>query len=319
MEKLSVIVPVYNVEKYLKRCINSILNQEYSYFELILVDDGSTDKSGNICDEYADKDKRIRVIHKENSGLSSARNIGIDVASGSYISFIDSDDYINPNMFKRLMDIANNNNTDIVSCNYIEFEGDKCDSIIVKDKKEYQYNNIEALKNYLLDFNNENKKIHTVVWNKIYKKELFNGIRFPMGKIFEDGYVTYKLLYISKKIFHIEDELYYYFRREGSISKSKFSIKDVYSYDDWREIYRFLYNNCNEISSLASAKYIRKHIEMYIRIKKHKDEIPNFKKYMNEIKSDLKIDRNKLLNQGIDRQTQLELELFLINYGVSIK
>lgn len=255
MVQLSVIVPVYNVETYLKRCVDSILEQTFKEFEVILVDDGSLDNSSEICNKYSKSDKRVKVIHKKNGGLSSARNAGLNIAKGKYIAFIDSDDYISKDMFKTMINLAFSSNYDIVSCGFRRFYENSCNDSVCKGTI-YKYRNIEPLANYLLEYDNVNRKIDTVVWNKIYKRELFNDITFPEGKIYED-------------------ELYYYFQRQDSISNSGFSENDVKSYDDWRDIFRFVYINANSLSSLAGNKYIKKNISIYIKIYKYKEKINN--------------------------------------------
>lgn len=317
MVQLSVIVPVYNVDIYLKRCVDSILEQTFEGFEVILVDDGSLDNSSEICNRYSESDKRVKVIHKKNGGLSSARNAGLNIAKGKYIAFIDSDDYVSKNMFKTMLNLALSNNYDIVSCGFKRFYEYSCNEAVCRGTI-YKYSNIEALSNYLLEYDNINRKIDTVVWNKIYKRQLFNDITFPEGKIYEDGYVTYKLLYKANNIAHIDDELYYYFQRQDSISNSGFSENDVKSYDDWRDIFRFVYINTNSLSNLAGNKYIKKNINMYIKICKYKEKINNSKNYKISIKSDLVKDFKRLIKLDINKELRLELRLFMINYKLVI-
>lgn len=195
-ELISVIVPIYNVEKYLNKCIESIINQSYSNLEIILVDDGSKDSSGIMCDSYILKDKRIKVIHKENGGLSDARNVGLDKAKGEYIVFIDSDDWIDEKMIEILYNIIKKNNSDISICDYFlayneEIQTQKEDIEIIN------LSNIEALKTI---YDKDLGVCMIVAWNKLYKRNLFkDDIRYPYGKIHEDEFTTYKLLYKAKK------------------------------------------------------------------------------------------------------------------------
>ncbi len=208
---ISIIVPVYNVEKYLEKCITSILNQTYKNLQIILVDDGSQDKSGQICDKYKLQDNRIEVIHKKNGGLSDARNIGIEKARGKYIGFVDSDDYISKTMYEDMYKIIQ------------EREGDVCISnlYIVNENKEIlknidngieEYNKIQILREILLD-----KNIQSYAWNKLYKKSLFKNIRYPIGKKYEDIGTTFYILEKCKKILVIGKPEYYYINRQGSI------------------------------------------------------------------------------------------------------
>lgn len=208
---ISVIVPVFNIEKYVGRCIDSILNQSYMNFELILVDDGSIDSSGSICDEYALKDKRVKVIHKKNGGLSSARNAGLDVAKGEYISLIDGDDFVHRDFLKILYQNAIENNADLVCCDFKRIT--EKDIVDVKQQKESGavrlFTNDEAFAARWIIF--------VMAWNKLYKKRLFETCRYPEGKLHEDEFVFHRLLFQCEVVVHVNAELYYYFCRENSI------------------------------------------------------------------------------------------------------
>ena len=224
MEKLlSVIIPVYKVEKYISKCIESVIDQTYKNLEIIIVDDGSPDNSGEICEKYARKDSRIQVIHQENQGLSGARNRGLDRATGDYITFVDSDDWIHPNMYEIMMKQFGDSQIEIVVCDYQEvLEGQepakvdicKCSKTIMTEKE---------LDNGYLMF--EKKTRFVVAWNKIYKRSFFDDIRYPVGKIHEDAFTTYKLLNKAKGVLYIDIPLYYYVIRETSIMGEGFSDK----------------------------------------------------------------------------------------------
>ena len=211
---ISIIVPIYKVEHYIRRCIDSILSQTYTNLEIILVDDGSPDSCPGICDEYAFLDKRIKVIHKKNGGLSSARNAGLDIASGEYIGLIDSDDFIESDMYEELYKATLKYDADISVCGRYIVEEDKITSY--SDTQQPQvYNRYQALRQIALDdFYNG---INNYAWDKLYKKSLFDNIRYPQGKHFEDIFTTYKLFSISSKIVHIQSPKYYYLQREDSI------------------------------------------------------------------------------------------------------
>lgn len=224
---ISIIVPIYKVEKYLNRCIDSIINQTYKNIEIILIDDGSPDNCGVICDEYARKDIRIKVIHKKNGGLSEARNYGIEASIGEYIIFVDSDDYISNNMCELLLKNALKNNADIVSCNFKEIYFNNIEKINRQSQKQKNsiVSNIEAIYRYFI----KNDLDMNVVWNKIYKRHLFfgkNRLRFPVGKLHEDDFIVYKFYYYANKIVIISDVLYYYFKHENSIT-GNFSEKNL--------------------------------------------------------------------------------------------
>ena len=238
MQKLvSVIVPVYGVEQYLERCIISILNQTYSNLEIILVDDGSKDNSPAICDEYEKKDSRIKVVHKVNGGLSSARNAGIEVANGEYYIFIDSDDCIAPNMIERLCSVCEENDSDIAICGYERFSDDKEIESIDTSRKE---------KLTILDKDEAMSRIYSkgvkyvAAWNKLYRKKLFNNITYKEGKLNEDEFTTYKLFGESDKIVEIDAPLYFYFYNGNSITTNEKYIvsRDLFeAFDECIEYY----------------------------------------------------------------------------------
>lgn len=213
-KKISVIVPVYNVANYLPKCIDSILAQTYENIEVILVDDGSTDNSGKICDEYAKKDNRIKVIHKENAGLSSARNKGIEVASGEYLAFIDSDDYISEKMFQLLYDAIGNSELAICGYSCVDEDGKQIKpGTVIENKVMTQEQSFDELCRY-------NNAGYIIACNKLYKKELFDEIRYPIGKLHEDEFVIHNIFSKCNSIACIDTVLYFYLQRQGSIMKT---------------------------------------------------------------------------------------------------
>jgi len=211
---ISIIVPIYRVEKYLRRCIDSILDQTFKDFELFLVDDGSPDKCGAICDEYAQRDSRIKVIHKENGGLSSARNVALDVATGDYVMFVDSDDWVEPDFCMQALKMIDEQNVQIVAF------GHRCvstDYRILYDrvtKSPRLVESSEAIRHLIL----RDDAIYNYPWNKIYKRSLFENIRYPLGLLHEDDAVTYQLIAKAKKIYVSDAILYNYLIRKDSIS-----------------------------------------------------------------------------------------------------
>lgn len=216
---ISVIVPVYNVEPYLRKCLDSILAQTYRDLEILVIDDGSKDESGAICDEYAEKDNRIRVFHTENKGLSCARNLGLDNAKGDWIGFVDSDDWIEPDMYEALMRKAEETGVDIVECGVLT---EYATRTIKYSAINATVSSTEAL-NALIK-----GSIRTQVWNKIYRSSLFNNIRFPDGQAYEDISTTYKLL-VSAKVTGIVPFAYHYIQRESGISQ-KHDIRNLIDY-----------------------------------------------------------------------------------------
>ena len=209
MPKVSVIVPVYNVEKYLNKCLNSLVIQTLKGIEIIVVNDGSPDNSQEIIDKYSQKYKNIKAYRKTNGGLSDARNFGIKHATGEYIAFIDSDDYIDKRMLEKMYYKAKNNNLDIVVCNSVNIY-DNNTSLEIKSNLKYSNN---PIKNYLIS--------PPMACIRIYKKELFDSIQFKKDIYYEDLEIIPKLVKYTQKIDFIDEGLYYYYQRAGSIMKQK--------------------------------------------------------------------------------------------------
>jgi glycosyltransferase involved in cell wall biosynthesis len=220
--EISIIVPVYNIEHLLAKCIDSILDQSLTNFELILVNDGSTDKSGEICNQYAKLDSRVKVIHKKNGGTASSRNAGLEVSVGKYIGFVDNDDYINKYMFETLFNHACLHSSDIVVCDYLQVnEGQDYDTCKLDlDYSVHHFNNIEALNQIYTE-----QATFVYPWNKLYQKRLFEDIKYEIGNLYDDETVAHKILYNSKKVTYIKTKLYYYVKRKGSMVNSPFNIK----------------------------------------------------------------------------------------------
>lgn len=223
-ELISVIVPVYKVEKYLDRCVASIVNQTYHNLEIILVDDGSPDRCGEMCDVWAQKDDRIRVIHKPNGGLSDARNAGIEQAQGRFLGFVDSDDYITSDMYEYLY--AHRVNGGICSCGYIEVD-ESARKNKKEDKKHFpianEYDFSGGVRLYLHDeigqgFYRRSLTLGSYAWNKLYDRSVFNNVRFPKGQNYEDVFIILALLHNAKSFKTLSECKYYYVQREDSIT-----------------------------------------------------------------------------------------------------
>lgn len=226
-QKVSVIVPIYKVEPYLKRAVASILHQTYHNLEIILVDDGSPDQCGKICDDYAKEDNRITVIHKENGGLSDARNAGLDAAHGEYIVFVDSDDFIAEDYVETLMQCLKEYDADVAMCSYAVTASVELDESIFKASRDetVEVCNRRELLNNLYDANHKDATYFIVSWNKIYKASLWQDVRFPKGRIHEDEATTYKIYDRAQKGVYLHRPLYGYFTAPSSITRDRFNIK----------------------------------------------------------------------------------------------
>lgn len=211
LPKISVIVPIYNVEKYLDRCVQSLVNQSYNNLDIILVDDGSPDNCPQMCDEYAKKYSNIKAVHKENGGLSDARNYGMKYAEGEYISFIDSDDWIDTKTYEIIMSKMLETNSEIGAFNVLwYYEGDELKPEL---SDEYEVMNSQQAIECTID----DIKVKTNVWNKVYKRNIVDELEFPKGKLNEDEFYTFKVLDRATSIVYIHRQCYYYFQRSNSI------------------------------------------------------------------------------------------------------
>lgn len=275
LDLISVVVPIYNVQKYLEECLISICNQTYKQLEIILVDDGSTDNSGKICDKYKQLDSRIQVIHKENGGLSDARNTGLKYSNGNYIVFIDSDDYISFEMIERMLEYKEKYQADIVMCQYFNVYKNQEHEFVTEDKESIQMTGEEAFYEFLVG----NLPGMVVAWNKLYDIKLFkdNKIQYPKGKIHEDCYTTYKLYLKADRVVYLYDKMYAYRHRKGSITQAIDLNKEYMIVEAYKEImdttaewkdkfltqieYRYLISNLQYIShvrNIGQMKYIYK-------------------------------------------------------------
>lgn len=293
MSEISIIVPVYDVEKYLENCIESILNQTFKDFELILVDDGSTDNSGKICDIYEKKDSRIKVIHKNNGGLSSARNAGLDIACGKYVGFIDSDDSIHPRMYEILYDLIKKYESDISCCNYKKiYDIFKDEYENVNSLEVIEMSNIEAIKNL---YDKEIGVKLVIACNKLYRKNLFDNIRYKVGRVHEDEFMAHRILYNCKKITYVDNELYYYLQREGSIMSQISYKRKVDTLLSKSDRMRF----CNKVGLTSMSDNICKtyEFEFFNLYKQLLNEDSENAEFLKEIRRDFILNLYILLRQ----------------------
>ena len=249
---ISVIVPVYNVEAYLNRCISSILNQSYNNLEVILVNDGSTDESGEICNKYASIDTRVKVIHKENGGLSDARNKGLECFSGNFITFIDSDDFVHIKYIETLYNICKKSDLKVAICNYLKTSESTINNVL-KNEDISTISSREALSHKDGEWNT----MMITAWGKLFHKSLWNELRFPKGMLYEDSATIYKAIYAAEEVAYTLEPLYYYYFNENSIMNSSYSLKkwDCFPINEEKiEFYRK--NNELVLAHFETIKYL---------------------------------------------------------------
>lgn len=233
MDLISVIIPIYNVEQYLNQCLQSICMQSYKNLEIILVDDGSSDHCPEMCDEWAEKDSRIHVIHKKNGGLSEARNVGISCAKGEYIAFVDSDDWVEKDLYQKLWNELHKNNAQIAACRIVKvFEATSEEQKIYSEQK--IFTSKEALQTLL-----KGQDFCAVAWNKLYRRDIIGNIRFPVGRLHEDEFFTYRVIANASRLVLVPEAQYYYRQRAGSIM-DKWTIKHLDALDAFNERIHFL-------------------------------------------------------------------------------
>lgn len=246
--KITVIVPIYKVEDFIHTCIKSLIDQSCTELEILLIDDGSPDLCPSLCDEYCKSDGRIRVIHKENGGLASARNRGLDEATGDYISFLDGDDWLEPETLSEMLKMMMEYQLDIVCCSgkkvYPDGRTEKCFEAFPTDTIK---SGKEVAKRILLD------EIGSQVVQGLYKKKCWDGVRFPLGRLYEDIPTTFKAFWNAENVGYIDKEFYQYRMNENGISFSKNPLKPYHIYLGFREHYEFSLQNNLSISGRCCA------------------------------------------------------------------
>lgn len=250
---ISVIVPVYKVEEYLRKCVDSIRNQTYKNLEILLVDDGSPDDCGAICDELATQDPRIRVIHKENGGLSSARNAGLDIAQGEYIGFVDSDDWLEPETYQWLMDMALSEKVKLVCGGRYDCSSwdDTRQVGLCPQKREVISGEEMAKRIFLWD------NVDSAAWDKLYHRSLFQDIRYPLGVVSEDVPTTYRIALNTGRVGMLDKPIYNYFHRPGSITTSAFSPKALQPSEHTQKILAHIREEHPDLSDAATYFHLR--------------------------------------------------------------
>jgi len=310
MKKISVVIPVYNVEKYLSECLDSVVNQTYKNLQIILVDDGSTDFSGKICDVYAEKDNRITVVHQKNAGAGAAKNTGLDLVKGEYFSIIDSDDYIELDMYEKMVNSLEKYNVDIVQCLFRNvFVNDSFDR---KYKIKSNYPKVLTSKRFLKEYLYDWK--YAIFWNKLFKSSLLKEIRFPVGRKIDDEFFTYKLVCNAKKVVNIDNILYNYRMRKTSVMNENDTDRFIYDrIDCFVERYDYIRKKYPSLDK----KYLTKLYDSLLYYKTQVNNTEKLEKYISKIQKPKinKIDKineimryKKLLDDSYDQSNKIKYE-----------
>lgn len=290
MEKhplISVVVPVYNVEKYLDRCIESIVNQSYENLEIILVEDASPDSCSEICDSWASQDSRIIVVHStQNNGAGKARNKGLSIAKGEWIVLVDGDDYIHRDMILHLFGLLQED-VDLVECSIVNTTSDQADFTFEESVKYVVCNTYEALKNHIADM-----IFRQTPPNKLYRAEIIKDIPFPEGKLIDDEFWTYKVIGRCRKLIHSPNRLYAYRQQNGSVMHKKYSVKRLQALDAKLHRLEYIKNNFSELYPQAKINYLEscifqgQMIQMHLAGKEKIEAEIQVKDYFHQVKID---------------------------------
>ena len=310
-ETISIIVPVYNVERYLRKCVDSLMCQTYENIEIILVDDGSTDSSGDICDEYERVDGRIVVIHKTNGGLSDSRNTALKEAKGKYVGFVDSDDWFHPDMFAKLINACKRGNAEIAVCGMIRAYKDKEEAFVPRTNA--CLSRTEAITELF-----KGEMFGDQACTKLYERELFNGVEYPKGRSFEDIFTTYKLFFKADNVAVIEDALYYYRQRGGSITKASFNQgkKDFYLAIQCIQEYVCEYGN-EEWNKLLKMREYGAKVWTLLDLFTDKRQFLKMKDYAKELFQDIRDNGRGILEESRYGSCRMMIKLSKLGFHVT--
>lgn len=300
-ELISIVVPVFNVEKYLEECLDSICKQTYSNIQIILVNDGSTDSSPEICEKYSELDKRISVLHKKNGGLSDARNYGIKFAKGQYLIFVDSDDIISRDMVSYLYQLIKSSNSEVGICDPVHWFPDK-EIKFGEETMRKVFSSEDAIVEMLYQ-----KSFLVSAWGKIYKKDLFNQIGFPFGMLFEDSAIMYRLFDSTRNIVYGNAKLYGYRHRENSITTKEFSKRDYDIITICNEISQYFSNRSEELKKASTSYQTAGALRVYMNAPRNGDYEEEIKYCKNIIDKNL----NKVLE---DKSIRKKMKIGLLIY-----
>ena len=302
---ISIVVPVYNIEKYIHKCIHSILTQSYTNLEVILVDDGSPDNCPQICDEYAAKDCRIKVIHQKNLGVSGARNSGLKNATGEYVGFVDSDDWIHPKMYEEMLDVLIKENLDVVECQIQRSNK----PIEIEKPFSYTYSVENQIEAFLRVIENQDFS----VWRRLYKKVVIKNLNFRLGKIYEDVYFTTDLLLKVKKLAFIHYPLYFYFTGNKSITRETHSLKTLDSIEAAVYLQQQIYDSSlKSVLFSTTQKFIQQILLYNYKLLQLNPKLDQETFYRNKVRSLIKL--NYTINSKLQVQAARFIPIRLYNF-----
>lgn len=305
---VSIIIPVFNVEKYLRECIDSVISQTYTNLEIWLVDDGSEDSSGNICEQYASRDSRIKVIHKENGGLSSARNKALDQMTGKYVYFLDSDDFISKDLIMAYVEKIEKYDVDVVMGTSFEFYRNINPKILHSNPscKDEVFSKIEALKMMFLD-----DKLYHAAAGPLFKAELYSDIRFPEGMLYEDYATTFYVISKTEKVLYCDDKRCFYRTRPDSIMNSKVTNKDMVLLDIAEKVSNDMIEQYPELEIQAIRKIVVVNLKLYSRILNV--SFNSFKKEQERIRKTINVNASVFFASDCIRKIdKIKLKAFLM-------
>lgn len=316
---VSIIIPVYNVEKYLIRCLDSVINQSYKNIEIILIDDGSTDASGSICDDFVRRDTRIKAIHKENTGSADSRNKGMKIAKGNYIGFVDSDDWISTDMYEVMINTIKKYKADVVVCNYNEIAGvDKHNITADSTSSIIEFRDKELIEEIILE--KRNTGISYAPWRAMFKREIIKGIGFETGRYYEDLLFITKAFMKIKQGVYINKRLYNYVIHNESVTHSEKTMKHIVDIIEQTIIQIGILESelPNKTVDFCKRKFYFLVISLYKEMKK-KNHMKEEIKYLKEILKSLKKNKWNLIEKNMKISTKLLIKFSLISPDIYIK
>lgn len=304
--KISVIIPVYNVEKYLNQCVESVLSQTYTNLEVILIDDGSPDNCPDICDRYSEKDNRVIVIHKENGGLSSARNAGLDIATGDIISFIDSDDWVELDMFERMVNLKIQTGSDIVCCDWVRTDGiNEHERTTLKKQYGAIITGEQVTREMVIG------RIDNYVWNSLYDRMYWTDIRFPVGRVYEDIAVTFLVFEKAEKVAFIDEPFYKYRINYNGITRAFNPLKHYDFFLGQKEHYEHACKFYPDIAKECCSLAVNSAIILYIHA--CMDGKRELSQYIPEIREFIDFHRDKIDYKFVPKVKKIALKIYYLS------